>query len=165
MLARMGMPSMPRDALPPPAAAEINLPGGRRGKVIAADDAGEFRIALQGHDWISRLAAIGWLDRNQVEAAGRLRELFDQSGIRPRVGGSYQAPVDAFSRDFMLEGLDDAETAAWRRLGRLLGSVPPECRCAVEDGTLWDRQPGSLERLCRGLDAVARAMRQPRRRR
>ena len=155
---------MPRDVLPPPD-VEISLPGGRRGRLVAGEAAGQFRVALHGHDWVSRLAAVGWLSRDQFEAAGRLHELFDQSGIRPRVGGSYQVRIDYFSLDFMLEAMDEAETTAWRKLGRLLGACSLHTRTQVETVCCWDLPPSSLKALQDGLSAVATAIREPRRRR
>jgi len=137
----------------PDAVPTIPLPGGRRGRIIETIVAGELAIEVVANDWIARLAAAGVLAAAEVATAQLLAVLFEQSGIRPRVAGSYTGTkVD--TAEVGRHALE--ELRAWRRLGRLLSRCPPDCRPHVEAVVLWDARPADIRRLRIGLRAIAR---------
>ena len=156
---------MPRDA-PLQALGEIDLPGGRKGRVIETSRAGEFAIVTQSTE-VDQLHQAGHLDRDQHDAAMRLQELFERSGVRPRlVGGAYDGAttVDNSSYDGrLLETLTVSEMAAWRALGRMLAMVPRQYRTVVSATVVWDMRCWNISSLQRGLRVLATALRRPRR--
>ena len=91
-----------------------------------------------------------------------LAELFEASGIRPRlVGGCYDGAEmmgDSSCDDRLLETLNDSEIAAWRELGRLLAMVPRQCRAIVSATCCWDVQPWDVRVLQHGLWLLASAI-------
>ena len=122
--------------------------------------AGVSHICTAG-SWVDRLHQAGHLDCDQHDAAIRLQELFEASGIRPRlVGGCYDgaAAVDGSGYDGrLLETLNFNEMRAWRELGRLLAMVPCRCLAIVTAVVLWAWSPGTsvpCNAACRYSPAV-----------
>jgi hypothetical protein len=156
-------PTMPRDDTVLP---EVPLPGGRVGRLVPASDAGQFAIVTAA-SWIDRLHRGGVLGRDEYDVATLLQDLFERSGVRPRlVGGTYDgaASVDGGggSDGRLLESLSPGEMAKWRRLGKLLALVPKQYRTCVSLTSCWDLPPLNIRALQRGLTILARrALRRP----
>lgn len=151
---------MPRDSTSSPVVAEVGLSGGRRGRIIAADDAGEFAVVVNS-TWIDRLHAVGRLDDAARDAAVLVLEAFEAAGIRPRLTGKYDGvTVDhADAAGSLLETLSAAEMRSWRRLGWLLARIPRQYRSQCSLVICWGHQPWNLEALRRGLHQLAKALR------
>jgi hypothetical protein len=150
---------MPRDCSAQ-ALGEVVLPGGRKGRIVPSDDAGQFAV-LTATTWVDRLFAAGHLSRDERDAAARLYETFEASGIRQRlVSSCYDGPpVDAGqSPGHLLETMTPAETKAWRRCGKLLNAVPARYRTQVSAVVCWDCQPWDVRALQRGLRVLAVAL-------
>jgi len=147
---------MPRDAAPQ-ALGEIDLPGGRTGRLVETVTAGVFRVQTAGSR-VDRLHQKGHLDRDECDAAAMLSLAFEASGIRPKLtGGGYDGgTVDGAGYDGgLLETLDDSEMAAWRRCNRMLSLIPPRLRSQVQAVVLWDCEPWDVRALQRGLAVLA----------
>lgn len=149
---------LPRDAPPPTAAFDVDLPGQRKGKVVAADSAGQFRIQLRDASIIDRLCEIGWLSRDEAAAGQRLAHLFEATSLRPSLGSNLSPSIDGHDSLFALKRLNADELRSWRRLGALLSVVPAPCRASVEAACLWGVSPDTLTGLRLGLRAVAHAL-------
>lgn len=136
------------------------LPGGRSGRIVETISAGQFVVEVTGVDWIGRLSGAGVLDRTQVEAAQLLALLWEQSGLRPRVGCGYDGRVDTSATGrHHFEEMTGSELKAWRRLTKALAAAPASSRGDIEGLCFWDTfEPVALGRLRFGLDAAARAL-------
>lgn len=151
---------MPKDGT---AAVEISVSGGRRARIIPADEAGQFAVLVPS-SWIDRLHAAGELADDERDAARQIHLAFEASNIRPRLTGDYDGVVvDHCGTGGLLETLDRSEMQAWRRVGQLLAMVPHDCRSQVSAVVTWDCRPWDIRGLQRGLCALAIALRQPRR--
>lgn len=124
--------------------------------------AGEFAL-VTASSWIDRLHQAGHLNRDQHDVAMRLQELFEASGIRPRlVGGCYDGAQVMDGPSYaggLLEALSASEMRAWRDLGRLLAMVPRQCRAIVSATCCWDLEPWDVRVLQHGLWLLAGAIR------
>ena len=147
---------MPRDA----DVADIELPGGRRGRVVETIAAGQFAIQAQSTT-IDQLYAAGHLGPHEFEAAAVLAETFEQSRVRPRLTGAYDGVLidGPVSTGTLLETLNATELRAWRRTGRLLNAIPRRHRTQVAMVVCWDARPWDVHALQIGLRAIARALR------
>lgn len=152
---------MPRDD--PRSLGEVTLPAGRAGRVVETVTAGQFAVVTAA-TWVDRLFAAGHLGLDERDAAARLHEAFEMSGIRPRLAGAYDGVVvDGSGAGGMLETLGRTEFRAWRRCNRLLDQIPPKLRSQVRAVVLWDTEPWSIPALRLGLRTLAAALRRPRR--
>ncbi len=146
---------MPRDATPQ-SLGEIDLPAGRKGRVVETLTAGVFRIQTAG-SWVDRLHQAGHLDRDECDAALALALAFENAGIRPKLTGGYDGgTVDGAAYDGgLLETLNRSEMLAWRRCNKLLSVVPRRLRSQVQAVVLWDCEPWDIRALQRGLAVLA----------
>lgn len=152
---------MPRDATPP-AVVEVTLPAGRRGRIVAADDAGQFAISTNS-SWVDQLRAVGWLGDDEADAAALLVESFERTGIRPRLSAAYDGihADHSAGADALLETMNPTEMAAWRQLHRLLRLVPAAHRHQCQAVACWNAAPWDVRTLRAGLAALAAALRRP----
>jgi hypothetical protein len=156
---------MPRDAVAS-TCHEVALPAGRRGKILPADNAGEFAVHCHS-TWVDQLAATGWLDEAERDAAAMLHQAFEHSRLRPRLAARCDGVVvdhDA-AGDTPFEQMNPAEMASWRRLHRLLREVPAVHRHQVQCVCCWNQPPWDVRSLRLGLKVLADALRRAQRRR
>ena len=139
----------------------VALPGGRRARIVAADDAGQTRLHILDADWIDRLLCLGLIDPGQHDAAVALAALHEACGVRQRLASPYDGVVVDGVGDTgsPLEHMTGSEARAWRRLHRLLRCAPQFARGEVQAVCLDGLRPISIARLRAGLAAIARALR------
>lgn len=153
---------MPRDD--PRSLGEVTLPAGRSGRVVETVTAGQFAVVTAA-TWVDLLFAAGHLGLDERDAADRLHEAFEMSGIRPRLAGAYDGVVvDGSGAGGMLETLGRTEFRAWRRCNHLFDQIPPKLRSQVSAVVLWDTQPWNISELRLGLRALSAVLHQSRRR-
>lgn len=160
---RNGHPLLPVGKQPPPPAAppDVDLPGGRKARVIPADQAGQTRLHIVDGDWIDRLHMRGLIDDDQRAASVVLVALFEECGIRQSTAGRYDGVfIDGHGAiGSPLERMNAAELRAWRKLHRLLRHAPRFSRGEVHAVCLVGLKPVSITRLRAGLSAIAAALR------
>lgn len=127
---------------------------------MPADDAGSFRVETA--TWAGELQALGWLSPVEAGAAARLHEVFERSGIRPRITAKTDTPIVGRCTgggDSWFERLSPEEMLYWRRMHRMLDAIPPAYRHQVEAVVCWGTAPWSVRNLQAGLAALARVLR------